>query len=350
MHAVLILKDDFMTTLNQKKLAGAVLCALLALSSAAGVAANQAGDEPNTAGQSQLEKSAQEAARKHANRTKQANNGKQAEKAASKPAEENGVDEDTIKGPATIPLGAEGSLKLPAGMLFIKKEAANALMVEHGNSSNPNRYGLILPEVKEGEDVTWWVDLDYVDSGYIKDDDAKEWDTEAMLNELKAGNEEQNKVRKSKGIAETETRGWIEKPQYDAATHRLIWSIDVYEKGGKDENPAVNYNTFQLGRKGYISLTLVTDLKEIDKMKPVARELLSNIEFNQGLRYADFNATTDKVAEYGLAALIGGVAAKKLGLLAVIGAFFVKFGKIIALAAVGLGAGLKGRFGRKKDK
>ena len=223
-------------------------------------------------------------------------------------------------------------------------------MVEHGNSSNPNRYGLILPEVKEGEDVTWWVDLDYVDSGYIKDDDAKEWDTEAMLNELKAGNEEQNKVRKSKGIAETETRGWIEKPQYDAATHRLIWSIDVYEKGGKDENPAVNYNTFQLGRKGYISLTLVTDLKEIDKMKPVARELLSNIEFNQGLRYADFNATTDKVAEYGLAALIGGVAAKKLGLLAVIGAFFVKFGKIIALAAVGLGAGLKGRFGRKKDK
>ena len=195
-----------MNQFNQKKLAGAVLCALLALSSAAGIAANQSDNEPNTAGQSQLEKSAQEAARKHANRTKQANNGKQAEKAASKPAEENGVDEDTIKGPATIPLGAEGSLKLPAGMLFIKKEAANALMVEHGNSSNPNRYGLILPEVKEGEDVTWWVDLDYVDSGYIKDDDAKEWDTEAMLNELKAGNEEQNKERKRKRAAGLKNR------------------------------------------------------------------------------------------------------------------------------------------------
>jgi len=112
-----------MNQFNQKKLAGAVLCALLALPSATGIAANQSDNEPNTAGQSQLEKNSQEAARKHANRTKRGNNGKQAEKAASKPAEENGVDEDTIKGPATIPLGAEGSLKLPVGMLFIKKDA-----------------------------------------------------------------------------------------------------------------------------------------------------------------------------------------------------------------------------------
>ena len=338
-----------MTSFKQKNWAGAVLCALLAWHSAASWAAPKSSSEP-AAGQSQLEKSAQEAARKHANRTKQ--QGKQAEQSAEQSAEENSLDNDTIRGPATIPLGAEGSLKLPAGMVFIKKDAANALMVEMGNGSNPNRYGLIGadPDAKNKDDASWAVDLVYVDSGYIKDDDAKEWDTESMLSELKAGNEEQNKVRKSKGLAEIETRGWIEKPQYDAATHRLIWSIDVYEKGGKYENPAVNYNTFQLGRKGYINLTLITDLKEIDKMKPVARELLSNIEFNQGLRYADFNATTDKVAEYGLAALIGGVAAKKLGLLAVIGAFFVKFGKIIALAAVGLGAGLKGRFGRNKDK
>ena len=335
-----------MTSFKQKNWAGAVLCALLAWHSAASWAAPKSSSEP-AAGQSQLEKSAQEAARKHANRTKQ---GKQAEQSAEQSAEENSLDNDTIRGPATIPLGAEGSLKLPAGMVFIKKDAANALMVEMGNRSNPNRYGLIGadPDTKNKDDASWAVDLVYVDSGYIKDDDAKEWDTESMLSELKAGNEEQNKVRQSKGMAEIETRGWIEKPQYDAATHRLIWSIDVYEKGGKDTNPAVNYNTFQLGRKGYISLTLITDLSKIEQLKPVARELLGNIEFNQGLRYADFNAKTDKVAEYGLAALVGGVAAKKLGLLAVIGAFLAKFGKIIAVAALGAGAGLKGLFKRKE--
>ena len=325
-----------MDSLNKKNLVSAVLCALLALSAATSLAANQASSEPAAATQN---KKSQSASKKQGDKSQQA---------SEQAADEDNLDNYGIKGPATIDLGAEGSLKLPAGMVFIPKDKANELMVSLGNSANPNRYGLIAPETQDDEESSWAVDLSYVDSGYIKDDDAKEWDTESMLSELKAGNEEQNKVRKSKGMAEIETRGWIEKPQYDAATHRLIWSIDVYEKGGKDANPAVNYNTFQLGRKGYINLTLVTDLSKIEQLKPVARELLGNIEFNQGLRYADFNAKTDKVAEYGLAALVGGVAAKKLGLLAVIGAFLAKFGKIIAVAALGAGAGLKGLFKRKE--
>ncbi|MBK7846575.1 MAG: DUF2167 domain-containing protein [Zoogloea sp.] len=64
-------------------------------------------------------------------------------------------------------------------------------------------------------------------------------------------------------------------------------------------------------------------------------------------RYADFNERTDKVAEYGLAALVGGIAAKKLGLLATLGVFLAKFWKIGALALVGLGAGARRLLGRK---
>ena len=141
----------------------------------------------------------------------------------------------------------------------------------------------------------------------------------------------------------------MEKPQYDAANHRLIWSIDVYHKNEPNQNPSINYNTFQLGREGYIELTMVSDLKSIQAYKPVARELLGNIEFNKGKRYSDFNSATDKVAEYGLAALVGGLAAKKLGLLAVIGALLAKFGKLIFVGVVALGAIFKGLW-RKKDK
>ena len=56
-------------------------------------------------------------------------------------------------------------------------------------------------------------------------------------------------------------------------------------------------------------------------MKPTAHNLLASLDFAAGKRYADFNSSTDKVAEYGLAALVAGVAAKKLGLLAVIAGF-----------------------------
>ena len=109
-----------------------------------------------------------------------------------------------------------------------------------------------------------------------------------------------------------------------------------------------NYNPYALGRKGYINLTLVTDSKDIAKYKPVAQQLLADIEFNQGERYADYNAATDKVAEYGLAALVGGVAAKKLGLLAVIGAFLAKAGKFLIIGAVAVGGAIKSWLGRRR--
>jgi len=258
--------------------------------------------------------------------------------------------EQMVVGPAVIDLGNQAKLKLPAKMVFIKKEAANTMMEEAGNGTDPNRYGLILPEQENDEsDTPWLVDLTFTDSGYIKDDDAKEWDVEAMLEQLKEGTTEQNKERAARNLPELETRGWVEKPQYDAANHRLIWSIDVYHKNEPNQNPSINYNTFQLGREGYIELTMVSDLKSIEAYKPVARELLGNIEFNEGKRYSDFNAATDKVAEYGLAALVGGLAAKKLGLLAVIGALLAKFGKLIFVGVVAVGALFKGLW-RKKDK
>jgi uncharacterized membrane-anchored protein len=55
-------------------------------------------------------------------------------------------------------------------------------------------------------------------------------------------------------------------------------------------------------------------------------------------RAIDQRRTTDHVAAYGLAALIGVVAVKKPGLLALIGVFALKFAKLGAVAIAGLGA------------
>ena len=71
---------------------------------------------------------------------------------------------------------------------------------------------MILPEQENDEsDTPWLVDLTFTDSGYIKDDDAKEWDVEGMLKQLKEGSEEQNKERAARNLPELETRGWVEK-------------------------------------------------------------------------------------------------------------------------------------------
>jgi len=81
-------------------------------------------------------------------------------------------------------------------------------------------------------------------------------------------------------------------------------------------------------------MNLVTGLNSIEAEKPSAHTLLTALEYKDGKRYGEFNASTDHIAEYGLAALIGGLAAKKLGLLAVFAAFFVKFAKVILIAGI----------------
>jgi len=151
-----------------------------------------------------------------------------------------------------------------------------------------------------------------------------------------------------RGFQEWEVVGWVEKPAYDAATHRLVWSLLSKRKGEPDTvEKGVNYNTYALGREGYFSLNLLTLSTRVDIDKSAPHELLAALSYDSGKRYDDFNAATDRVAAYGLAALIGGVAAKKLGLVAIIGAFVLKFAKLIGLAAVGVWAGFKSLFRRK---
>jgi uncharacterized membrane-anchored protein len=158
-------------------------------------------------------------------------------------------------------------------------------------------------------------------------------------------------VRRTRGFPEIEATGWVEAPKYDATTHRLVWSLASKVKNAPAgaEN-GVNYNTYALGREGYISMNLVTGMNTVEAEKPVAQQLLAALEYNDGKRYTQFDSTTDHVAEFGLAALIGGVAAKKLGLFAVIAAFLAKFAKVILLAGIA-GIGVIGKLmGRKKDE
>ena len=142
--------------------------------------------------------------------------------------------------------------------------------------------------------------------------------------------------------------GWAQAPTYDKSSHRLIWSLLLKNQGDPANAPqTVNYNTYALGREGYFSLDLITDSTRIAADRKVAAQLLDSLQFAQGKRYQDFNGSTDKVAAYGLAALVGVVAVKKLGLLAMLGVFFVKAWKLALVAILGGGAAIRKFFRRK---
>jgi uncharacterized membrane-anchored protein len=72
-------------------------------------------------------------------------------------------------------------------------------------------------------------------------------------------------------------------------------------------------------------------------------------EFTPGNRYADFDAKTDKVAEYGLAALVAGGVAAKLGFFGKLFALMLAFKKLLLVALAAAGTGLFKLFGRKQQ-
>jgi uncharacterized membrane-anchored protein len=242
-------------------------------------------------------------------------------------------------GPADAPIKDQAVLKVQPGHVFFPAPQAAALVQAMGNSTDDSFVGLIVPAT-EGD---WMMAVRYEPSGYIQDGDAKDWKADELLESIRAGTEEANKERAKHGFNQLEVLGWAEAPAYDPATHRLVWALKARDKGanaGPADALGVNYNTYALGRDGYVSVNLVTRLSDLPAQKPLAHAVLANLEFNPGKRYADFNASTDRVAEYGLGALVAGVAAKKLGLFAVIAAFFAKFFKVILLAVAGVGAGV----------
>ncbi|MGM9481655.1 DUF2167 domain-containing protein [Roseateles sp. NT4] len=249
-------------------------------------------------------------------------------------------------GPADVAIAGQAMLHLPADRVFIPQPQAGKLLTAMGNPGQHTELaGLIFPK----GDAEWFATLRYIASGYVKDGDAKEWKADELLASYKEGTEASNDERKKMGVAPIEITGWAEPPAYEATQHRLVWAMSSKEKGApSNANLGVNYNTYALGREGYLSLNFITDLKDLPAQKPDAKALLGALEFDKGKRYEDFNSATDHVAEYGLAALVVGVGAKKLGLLAVIFAFVAKFAKLIFIAVIGFGAAITKFF--KRDK
>jgi uncharacterized membrane-anchored protein len=249
-------------------------------------------------------------------------------------------------GPADIKLLDQATLRLEGDQLFVPAAEANQIMRALGNGTSEARFGLVF---SRRNDAQWMIDVKWVKEGYVRDGDAKEWQADALLDSLREGTEGGNTERAARGMPELDVVGWVEPPTYDAATHRLVWSLSLRErKAAADVPQTINYNTYALGRDGFFSLDLVTLADTIASDKDVVRRMLDTLTYVPGKRYDDFNESTDKVAAYGLAALIGAVAVKKLGLLALAGAFLVKIWKIAAIAAIGGIAALRRVFRRRQ--
>ena len=179
---------------------------------------------------------------------------------------------------------------------------------------------------------------------YVSDDDKYDIDEDAILNSVKEGNKIANKERIENGFSPLYVKGWYSKPYYDNKTNNLTWAI-LAESDGE---PVVNHNIRFLGRFGVMSVVLATDPNSLDNAIRETEPILSTFAYEQGNRYFEW-VKGDKIANYGLTALIAGgagAAAAKLGLFAKLGKFLIKIWYLVVAAIIGIFNVIKGFFAK----
>lgn len=233
---------------------------------------------------------------------------------------------------ATVPL---------TGLRFLDPGPTDTFMQLTGNLPRQNSYLL------GRKDLAWFAVLDFVPEGYVKDDE--KIDAAKLLAVLKEGNEASAQERKKRGLPSLILDGWQLPPQYDTENKRLEWATVLHTESGEK---VVNYSTKLLARRGYTTAVLVSDPQSFTSDVVEFKAALKTVQYVPGESYAEFKEG-DKVAAYGLGALIvGGAAAvaTKKGFWAVLAGLFGAFWKLILGVGVAALAGIGSLFKRKSKE
>ncbi len=206
--------------------------------------------------------------------------------------------------------------------------------------------GMVVPAaIPLTDDHSWAVVVTRKDDGHVADADAAKTDYAELLKTMQQGTLDENAERKKAGYPEMTLVGWALPPRYDAASKKLYWARELAATGA--DQHTLNYDIRVLGRSGYLSLNAVAGMNDLATVQAGMQQLLPMVDFDPGKRYADFNPSTDKLAAYGIAALVAGGIAAKAGLFAKLGVILLAAKKFIILAVAAVAAGIKKLFGGK---
>lgn len=240
------------------------------------------------------------------------------------------------------------TLEVPDNFRYLGPEDTRRVLEEAwGNPSGADTLGMLFPaDLTPLDPDSWAVVINYEEDGYVSDEEAGKIDYGELLTQMQEATRAVNEERRKRGYEPVELVGWAAAPHYDDAANKLYWAKEL--RFGDAPDHTLNYNIRILGRRGVLVLNAVAGMDQLAAVEKDVQQVLAFTEFNPGHRYADFDSSIDKVAAYGIAALIGGKIAAKVGLLAKLGVLLVAFKKFIVAIVVAVGAILARLFRRKK--
>jgi len=245
--------------------------------------------------------------------------------------------------------GGIATLTVPESFRYLDSAQAEKVLVAWGNPPGQKTLGMLFPtDIGPLDDFGWGVVISYDEDGYVADDDAEKVDYVELLKQMKeeviSGNEE----RKTQGYEAIELIGWAATPRYDKSTHKLYWAREL--KFGEQDEHTLNYDIRVLGRKGVLSFNAVASMSQLSTIQEQMQQVLGFAQFNAGNQYSEFNPSVDKLAAYGIGALIAGKVAAKVGLFKLLLGGLLALKKFAVLGLAALAAFLRKLFTRKRDR
>lgn len=220
-----------------------------------------------------------------------------------------------LNGDVPLP-GAAATLHLGDKYYFLAPDEARQVLKEWGNHTVPgdNLLGLILPAGKAFTDNSWGAVVMFEPAGYVADTGADKADYSQLPDLVRLGEAAANRQRQADHLPAIHLVGWAQPPSYDKARHALTWARDL--KFENQRADILSYDVRLLGRRGYLSLNLVSTMGQLAAVRDDVAKLAAAVTFSPGSAYGDYEAASDKKADFGVPELVSsglGVAVVKVG-------------------------------------
>jgi len=237
---------------------------------------------------------------------------------------------------------AHATLQLGEDFRFLDgRDAQRVLHDLWGNPPDADVLGMLVPAGASllDEKESWVVVISHSDDGYVSDEEASKIDYDKMMKEMQDRARESNPEREKAGYPAIQIVGWATPPHYDQGTNKLYWAKELSFAGAGEHT--LNYDIRVLGRGGYLSFNAVAGMHQLEMVKASMPRVLGMAEYDAGQRYTDFNASTDKIAAYGIGALVAGAIAAKAGLFAKLLVLLLAAKKFIIVGFLAVAAGVR---------
>lgn len=223
---------------------------------------------------------------------------------------------------------SHSTLSLPAGFAGVAGGDAVRFDELINGSKDEKTEGILL---SKNDDTVFF---QFIESGYVTIDDWESLDPTAMINSIRENTEESNAVRRQHGLKPLHVKGWLHPPSFDRPTKTVFWAISIDRDNG---SALVNSVALRLGRTGYEKIIWAAEPEAFTAAGGTLDPMLRAHSYDAGQRYED-HAAGDKLAGYGVAALVGAVAGAKLAKVAAAGGALLLFKKFwfLVLAPIAL--------------